>query len=138
MKNPFNELMIKPEPVETPDEVRQKQLKRQAIYEEFSPMVNDVLEMFIEAHRKGEWQMDSDCSRAYCCHIAWFAGPPEKFTDPYDVHHLTRRRLEVKLDMDGLCNPTGFTVTNFDAIRKVIRVSLDREELIRGIKAVME
>lgn len=138
MKNPFIEVPVKPEVKEIPGDIQQKQLKREAIYSQFSSMVNEVLDMFIEAHRKGEWQKDSDCSRAYCCHIAWFAGPPEKFSDPYDVHHLTRRRLEVMMEMDGMCNPIGFMVTNFDVIKKVIRVGLDREELIRGIKAVME
>ena len=138
MKNPFAETVIKPETVEIPDEIQQKQVKREAIYHQFTPMVNEVLDKFIEAHRKGEWQKDSDCSRAYCCHIAWFAGPAEKFTDPYDVHHLTRRRLEVVLEMDGLCNPIGFRVTNFDVIKKVIRVGLSRDDLIQGIKAVME
>lgn len=138
MKNPFTEIVIKPEPFEIPTEAQQKQLKREAIYTQYSPMVNEVLDMFVDAHRKGEWQVDSDYSRAYCCHIAWFVGPPEKFTDPYDVHHLTRRRLEVALEMDGLCNPVGLRVTNYDVIKRVIRVGLNREDLIQGISAVME
>lgn len=138
MKNPFADVVVEPEVSELPADIKQKQLKREAFYTQYSPLVNELLDMFIEAHRKGEWQKDSDCSRAYCCHVAWYAGPPEKFTDPYDVHHQTRRRLEVTLEMDGLCNPVGFMVTNFDVIKKVIRVGLSREELVHGIKSVME
>lgn len=138
MKNPFAGMAIKSEPIEMPADAEPKQLKREAVYAQYSPLVNEVLGMFIEAHRAGEWQVDSDYSRAYCCHIAWFAGPPEKFTDPYDVHHLTRRRLEVVLEMDGLCNPVGFRVNNYDVIKRVVRVGLAREDLIRGIRAVME
>lgn len=121
------------------DDDRQRMVKRDAIYKKFDPMVNEVLEMFIAAHRLGMWEKDSDCSRRYCCHVAWFAGPAEKFSDsdPYDKHHTIRRRIEIRLEMDGLCNPTGFSVTNYDAIEKTVHVGLEKDELVRGIKAVM-
>jgi len=140
MKNPFEDVVVKPEEeiVESGDEHQQKMAKREAIYSKYDPMVNEILDMFIAAHRQGLWEKDSDCSRQYCCHVSWFAGPKEKFSDPYDKHHTIRRRIEVKLEMDGLCNPTGFTVANYEAIDKSVHVGLEREELVRGIKAVME
>jgi len=124
---------------EAKDDDRQKLEKRDAIYGKFDPMVNEVLDMFITAHRQGIWEKYSDCSRRYCCHVVWFAGPKEKFLerDPYDIHHTIRRRVEIRLEMDGFCNPIGFCVTNYDAIEKIVHVGLDKEELVRGIKAVM-
>lgn len=124
---------------ELKDDDRQKMEKRDAIYQKYDPVVNEVLEMLITAHRQGVWEKDSDCSRRYCCHVAWFAGPREKYStsDPYDKHHTIRRKIEIKLEMDGLCNPTGFSVTHYDAIEKKIHVGLEKEELVRGIKAVM-
>jgi hypothetical protein len=136
MKNLFEDMKIKPEA--DLDEHQQKMEKRDAIYSQYDSLVNEILDQFISAHRKGIWERDSDCSRLYCCHIAWFAGPKEKFSDPYDTHHTIRRRIEVKLDMDGLCNPTGFTVTNYDAIIKIIHVGLEKDDLVRGIKEVMD
>lgn len=140
MKNPFEDTKIKPEVVltEMGDEDRQRMAKRDAIYSKYDPMVNEVLEMLISAHRQGIWEKDSDCSRRYCCHIAWFAGPREKYTDPYDMHHTIRRRIEITLEMDGFCNPTGFTVINYEAIDKIIHVGLEKDELVRGIKQVMD
>jgi hypothetical protein len=140
MQNPFEDVKIKPEVdlIESGDEYQQKMAKRDEIYSKFDPMVNEVLELFIAAHRKGIWEKDSDCARRYCCHLAWFAGPKEKYSDPYDKHHLIRRRIEITLEMDSLCNPTGFMVTNFEAIDRTIHVGLEREDLVRGIKVVME
>lgn len=140
MKNPFEEISVKPEvDFSAPgDEHQQKMTKRDAIYSQYDPMVNEILDQFIAAHRPGVWERDSDCSRRYCCHVAWFAGPREKYSDPYDRHHTLRRRIEIQLDMDGLCNPVGFTVINYEAVEKTIRVGLEREDLIRGIRAVME
>ena len=140
MENPFEAIKIKPEvDLPEPGDVSQQRIaKREAIYAKFSPMVNEILDMFIVAHRQGIWEKGSDWERRYCCHIAWFAGPKEKYFDPYDVHHTIRRRIELKLEMDGFCNPTGFMVTNFEAIDKVIHVGLNRDDLIRGIKTVME
>ncbi|TLN14359.1 hypothetical protein FDZ74_09185 [bacterium] len=139
MTNPFEEVRIKPE-VESPElasEHQQQMAKRDAIYAQYDPMVNEILDQFIAAHRQGVWEKDSDCSRRYCCHISWFAGPKEKYSDPYDTHHTLRRRIEIKLEMDGFCNPTGFTVINYEAIEKTIHVSLEKDDLIRGITAVM-
>ena len=140
MNNPFEDVKIKPEVdlAESGDEYQQKMAKRDTIYNKYDPMLNEVLDLFIAAHRQGIWEKDSDCSRHYCCHIAWFAGPKEKYSDPYDKHHTIRRRIEVTLEMDGLCNPTGFTVTNYEAIDKIIHVGLEKDELVRGIKEVMD
>jgi hypothetical protein len=136
MQNPFAGIKVKPEA--ELDEQQQKMEKREVFYRQYDPLVKDVLGLFIAEHRPGMWEIDSDCTRLYCCHIAWFAGPKEKLTDPYDQHHTLRRRIEVKLEMDGLCNPTGFQVTSYEAIVKNIHVGLEKEELVRGIKAVME
>ncbi len=140
MSNPFADLKLKPEAdlLETQDEFQQKKAKREAIYQTYDPMVREVLDLFIAAHRQGDWMQDSDCSRRYCCHVAWFAGPKEKYSDPFDPHHTIRRRLEVRLEMDGLCNPTGFTVVHYGAVDKNVRVGLDKGDLVRGIKAVMD
>jgi len=139
MQNTFSDIKIRPEVelAETADEHHQKMAMRDAIYSKYDSMVNEVLDMFITAHRQGIWEKGSDCFRSYCCHISWFAGPKEKYSDPYDVHHTHRRRLEVMLEMDGLCIPTGFKVTNYEAIERTIRVGLEKVELIRGIKAIM-
>jgi len=140
MNNPFAGLMVKPE-VENSESItehQQKVTKRDEIFARYDAMVYGILDMFISAHRQGIWEMDSDYSRRYCCHVAWFAGPKVKCFDPYDVHHTLRRRLEVTLEMDGLCNPIGFKVTNYENIIKTIHVGLEQEELIRGIQEVME
>lgn len=139
MNNPIEEIKVKPEADLTVvgEKHRQQLAKKEEIYAKFGPMVNEILEQFIAAHRPGLWEKDSDCTRSYCCHVAWFAGPKEKFSDPYDTHHTLRRRLEIKLEMDGLCNPTGFTVINYEAIEKIIHVGLEREDILRGIQAVM-
>jgi len=93
--------------------------------------------MFITAHRQGIWAKDSDFSRRYYCHVAWFAGPKEKFSDPYDVHHTLRRRLEITPEVDGVCNPFGFKVTNYENVVKTIHVGLERDDLVRGVSEVM-
>lgn len=140
MTNLFEGIKIKPESDigESEDEQRLKMVKREELYRKFDPMVNELLDMLISAHRPGLWKKGSDCERLYCCHIAWFAGPEEKYTDPYDVHHKIRRRVEIKLEMDGFCDPTGFQVTNYESITKIIHVGLEKSEVLRGIKAVME
>lgn len=139
MNNPFAEVKIKPEePIESGDEFQQKMATRNKIYSQYDSMVNEILDLFIAAHRPGIWEKDSDCSRLYCCHIAWFAGPKEKYVDPYDKHHTIRRRIEVAIEMDGLCNPTGFKVTNYEAIDKIVHVGLEKDDLVRGIMKVME
>ena len=138
MNNPFEDIKINPEiDLETLDEDQQKLAKRDTIYKKYDPMVNEVFDLFIAAHRQGLWEKDSDCSRQYCCHVAWFAGPKEKYADPYDPHHTIRRILEIRMEMDGLCNPTGFTVTHYGAIDKIIHVGLEKDDLVRGIKQVM-
>jgi hypothetical protein len=139
MMNPFADIKIKPEAdfIESSAELLQKTAKKNEIYSKYDPLVNEVLDLFIATHRQGMWEKDSDCSRRYCCHIAWFAGPKEKHSDPYDKHHTIRRRIEVTLEMDGLCNPTGFTVSNHEAIDRIIHVGLEKDDLVRGIKEVM-
>lgn len=140
MKNPFEDIKIKQEVeiTEPGDEEEQRKAKRDAIYNKYGPMVNEILDMFIAAHRQGIWEKGSDSFRRYCCHIAWFAGPKEKYSDPYDKHHTIRRRIEVTLEMDGFCNPTGFRVTKYEAIDKIIHVGLAKDDLVRGIKEVMD
>lgn len=139
MENPFVDIHPKAEIEidETVEGLQQKQAKRDAIYAQYDPMVNEILEMFILTHRQGIWEKDSDCARRYCCHVAWFAGPREKYHDPYDIHHTLRRRLEITLEMDGLCNTTGFKVTNYEGIVKTVHVGLEKDDLVRGIKAIM-
>ncbi len=139
MSNPFAETRVKPETdfSELGVEHQDKMAKRDAIYNQYDPMVNEILDQFIAAHRSGVWEKDSDCSRSYCCHVAWFAGPKETLFDPYDRHHTLRRRIEIQLEMDGLCNPTGFKVINYEAVEKITHVGLEKDDLIRGIKAVM-
>ncbi len=139
MKNPFEAIEIRPEEdfAGVGGEHQQKTAKRDAIYRQYDPMVNEVLDLLIAAHRQGVWEKDSDCARDYCCHVSWFAGPRETHSDPYDLHHTLRRRIEIRLDMDGLCNPTGFTVTNYEAVEKTVRVGLERDDLVRAIQAVM-
>lgn len=140
MENPFKDIAVKPEDVfsETGDAEKQRMTKRDEIYSKFDPMVNDILDQFIIAHRQGIWEKGTDSFRRYCCHIAWFAGPKEKYSDPYDPHHTIRRRIEVTLDMDGFCTPTGFTVIKYDATNKVIHVGLEKDDLVRGVTEVME
>ena len=140
MLNPFEDIKVQPEidVTEVGGEDQKKLALRDSIYRKFDAMVNEVLGQFIVAHRQGIWEKDSDCSRRYCCHVAWFAGPKEKYSDPYDKHHTIRRRIEVTLEMDGLCNPTGFTVTNYEAIDKIIHIGLEKDDLVRGIKEVMD
>ncbi len=139
MKNPFEEVKVKTEEViaESGEEKELKAAKREAIYRTYDPMVNEILDMFIAAHRQGVWEKGSDYFRRYCCHVSWYAGPRERFTDPYDKHHDIRRRLEVTLEMDGLCNPTGFRVSNYEAVDKVIHVGLSKDALVHGIKEIM-
>jgi len=139
MKNPFSEVIVKPEPdlSDMNTEFQLKLEKRDALYARFDPVVNQILGDFISAHRSGLWKLDSDSSRPYCCHISWFAGPEEKPRDPYDVHHTIRRRIEITLETDGLCNPTGYRIVNYEAIEKTIHVGLEPQNLVEGILAVM-
>ncbi len=53
MQNPFEEIKIKPEidGAKLDDDVYQKIEKRDAIYEKYDLMVNEVLDMFVAAHR---------------------------------------------------------------------------------------
>lgn len=140
MNNPFEDIKIKPDVdfIELNDEYQQKMAKRDTIFNKYDPMVMEILDKFITAHRQGVWEKDSDCAHRYCCHIAWFAGPKENYSDPYDLNHTIRRRIEITLEMDGLCNPTGFKVTNYGTVDKIIHVGLERDELVRGIKEVMD
>lgn len=140
MKNPFVDLATKSEAdlAAAIPEDQQKLAKRKVIYEKYDPMVNEILDLFIAAHQQSVLEKGSDCSRRFCCHIAWFTGPKEKYSDPYDKNHALRRWLEIRLDMDGLCNPTGFTITHYGAIDKVVHVGLEKDELVRGILQVMQ
>lgn len=139
MKNPFENVKVITEEETTllGDEQEQRAAKRDEIYRKYDPMVNEILDMFITAHRQGMWEKGSDYFRRYCCHVSWYAGPREKYADPYDRHHDIRRRLEITLEMDGLCNPTGFRVSNYEAVDKIIHVGLSQDALVHGIKEIM-
>ena len=145
MSNPFEELKkqhdLKEQDKPTLEERKlfeeQRQEKRDAIYNTYTPMVNEVLDQLIEAYRPGVWEKGSDCVHTYCCHIQWFVGPRETFKAAYDEHHDIRRRIEVILEQDGMCNPVGFKVINHESITKSVHAGLSRDELIRGIKSIL-
>lgn len=139
MKNPFEGIALKPdeEIYQFGAEHQAKSTKRDEIYSLFDPLVNEVLDMLLASRKTVEWKKGSDFSRAYCCHVAWFAGPTETHKDPYDTHHEIRRRIEITLDQDSFCTPTGFKITNYELLNKTIHVGLSRENLIHGIQKVM-
>ncbi len=112
----------------------QRQQKRDVLYSTFAPLVNEVLDQLIAAHRPGLWKKDSACENTYCCHIRWFVGPEEKFHDPYVEHHVVRRIIEVELEQNTECDPIGFKITNHEALNRIVHVGLSKDELIRGIK----
>ncbi len=58
MKNPFEGIKIKPEVdlTKSGDEQQQKMAMRDAIYSKYDPMVNEILDLLIAAHRQGIWE----------------------------------------------------------------------------------
>ncbi len=138
MDNPFVSLKDQSaEPQERKLSEEQRRQKRDAIYNMYSPMVNEVLDQLITAYQPGIWKMGSDCTHDYCCHIRWYAGPEEKYKAAYDENHIIRRRVEITLEQAEDCTPTGFKVTSHQHFIKSIQVGLTREELVRGIREVL-
>jgi hypothetical protein len=142
MDNPFEGLKYEPDfETRAAGFVQERQLleekrrqKRDMLYNVYSPMVSEVLDQLIAAWRPGIWKRDSACENLFCCHIRWFAGPEEKFHDPYVEHHAVRRIIEVELEQNADCDPFGFKITNHEALNRIIHVGLTRDELIRGLK----
>ncbi len=116
------------------DEKRQQ--KRDALYNAYAPVVNEVLDQLIAAYKPGQWKKDSACENIYCCHIRWFVGPEEKFHDPYVEHHIVRRIIEVELEQNSDCDPVGFKITNHEGLNRIAHVGPSKDALIQGIKQV--
>ncbi len=141
MDNPFAGLKQLPEVDATSDQVvrklsdEERKQKRDAMYAQYTPMVNDVLDQLIAAYRPGVWKKGSDCDHEYCCHCRWYAGPEETGRAHYGDHAI-RRRVEIELDIDYQCDPTGFKVLYYDNHNKCVHVDLTQDELVRGIQAV--
>jgi len=142
MDNPFVGLKQIPQIDPTGDQVvrrlpdKDRKGKREDLYAEYTPMVYDVLDQLIVAYRPGIWKKGSDCNHEYCCHCRWYAGPEETGRAHYD-DHTVRRRIEIELEIDDQCGPTGFNVRYHDNYGKCVRVGLSQDELVRGIKAVL-
>jgi hypothetical protein len=140
MNNPFADLKTIEEHGDTEERKlleEQKTEKREAFYNLYTPMVEEVLDMLIAATQPGVWKKGSDCTHRYCCHINWFVGPQELYKAAYDEKHEIRRRVEVALEQDAFCNPTGFRIINHQSINKSVHVGLSKDELIRGVRAVL-
>ncbi len=143
MDNPFAGLKQIPE-VETSSDQGVRKLseeerkqKRDAMYAQFTPLVNTVLDQLIEAYRPGIWKKGSDTDHEFCCHCRWYAGPEETGRARYGDHAI-RRRFEIELEIDYQCDPTGFKVLYYDNHGKCVHVGLSQADLVRGIKAVFE
>ncbi len=142
MDNPFAGLKQTPGIAPTGDQVvrrltdKDRKGKREDLYAEYTPMVYDVLDQLIAAYRPGIWKKGSDCNHEYCCHCRWYAGPEETGRAHYDDHPV-RRRIEIELEVDDQCGPTGFNVRYHDNYGNCVRVGLSQDELVRGIKAVL-
>ncbi len=143
MDNPFAGLKQIPEVDTTsdqaarklPDEVRKQ--KRDAMYAKYTPMVNEVLDQLIAAYRPGIWKKGSDCDHQFCYRCRWYAGPEETGRAHYGDHAI-RRRIEIELDVDGQCDPTGFKIFSYENHGRFVHTGLSQDELVRGIKAVFE
>lgn len=141
MNNPFDSL----KPVSTVDQTsdlvvrklsdEELKHKRDTMYAKFTPMINDILDQLIAAYRPGVWKKGSDCDHDYCCHCRWFAGPEETGRAHYGDHSI-RRRIEIELEVDHQCEPTGFQVLYLDNHAKCVHVGLSQDELARGIHEV--
>ncbi len=116
------------------DEERKQ--KREALYAEYSPMVDDVLDQLIVASRPGIWKRGSDSDHEFCCHCRWYAGPEETGHAGYD-DHTVRRRIEIELEINHQCHPTGFKILYHDNPGECVHVGRSQDELVRGIKLVL-
>jgi hypothetical protein len=143
MDNPFVGLIQIPDVAAPGDPMVRKlseesrKQKRDAMYAKYSPTVNNILDQLIAAYRPGVWKKGSDCDHEYCCHCRWYAGLEETGRAHYGDHPI-RRRIEIELDVDHQCEPTGFKVLNYDNNGKCVHVGLSEDELVRGIKTVFE
>jgi len=143
MNNPFVDLKQIPGVEPTSDQVvrrlpeEERKKKRDSLYAKCTPMVNTVLDQLIAAYRPGIWKKGSDFDHEFCCHCRWYAGPEETGHAHYDDHAI-RRRLEIELEIDDQCDPTGFKILNCENHGKCVHVGLSQDELVRGIKAAFE
>jgi hypothetical protein len=141
MDNLFVGLNDRPALVKTNDQAvrrlfeKGRKQKRDAMYAKYTPMVYNVLDQLIAAYRPGVWKKGSDSDHEFCCHCRWYAGPEETGHAHYGDHAI-RRRIEIELDTDDQCNPTGFKVHFYDNPGMCIHVGLTQDELVSGIKAV--
>ncbi len=111
--------------------------RRDALYAMYTPMVYAVLDQLIAAYRPGIWKKGSDCDHRFCCHCRWYAGPEETGRAHYGDHSI-RRKIEIELEIDGQCGPTGFKTWNHDNPGIYAWVGLSQDELVRGIKMAFE
>jgi hypothetical protein len=132
MDNPF--VLLK----EKKMQIDQRKQKRKALYAAHSSMVNEVLDLMISAYRPGLWKKGSDASRPYCKRVAWFAGPKLSYWTSYDEHHQIARCIDIVLELDAACRPTGFKVIHHNNNHKCVMVGFSRDELVRGILAVFD
>ena len=143
MDNPFVGFKQIPEGDTTSDQVVRKladedrKQRRDALYAMYTPMVDNVLDQLIAAYRPGLWKQGSDCDHKFCYHCRWYAGPEETGHAHYDDHPI-RRRIEIELVLDYQCDPTGFKILSYDSPGKSAHVGLSQDELVHGIKAVLE
>jgi hypothetical protein len=131
MENPFLALKDKQVPAD------ERKRKRDALYKAHSSMVNEVLDELIRAYRPGFWKKGSDASHPYCCHVGWYAGPEETYRAGYDQHHHIRRCIDIVLEVDAACRPTGFKVFHHN-VHKCAVVGFSRDELVSGILTVFD
>jgi hypothetical protein len=114
---------------------KERRQKRDALYAKYTHLVFGVLNQLIIAYQPGVWKKGSDCNHDYCYHCRWYAGPEETGHAHYDDHPI-RRRIEIELEVNAQCEPTGFEVMYHNNPNKCAHVGLSQEELVRGIKAV--
>ncbi len=113
----------------------ERKQKRDALYAQYTPLVSTVLDQLIAAYRPGVWKQGSDCDHEFCCHCRWYAGPEETSRARYGDHPI-RRRIEIELEVDDKCDPTGFKVLYHDNHGKYVHVGLSQDELVLGIQVV--
>ncbi len=142
MDNPFASLKQMPVIRTTSDQVVRKlseenrKQKRDDLYAKYTPMVNDVLDQLIAAYRPGVWKKGSDRDHTFCRHYRWYAGPDETGRAHYGDHPI-RRKIEIELEVDCQCDPTGFKILYHDNQSKYVHVGLGQDELALGIQVAL-
>ncbi len=137
MENPFvgsSQITTGDQMVWKPSEEERKK-KRDALYAQYTPMVYAVLDQLITAYRLGVWKKGSDRDHAYCCYCRWYAGPEETNRARYGDHPV-RRRLEIELEVDSRCDPTGFQVRFSGNQGRYVHVGLSQADLALGMQVV--